>query len=66
MAEHNTDWMVINDHYKKRCPLIPQKLVDRDSNNIMAYMMQRLPMKASATHDFLFFIAHNINFHVTV
>ena len=53
MAEQNTDWKVINDHYKKRCALIPEKLVDKDSNNILVFMMQRLPMKASIRHGFI-------------
>ena len=53
MAEQNTDWKVINDHYKKCCPLIPEKLVDKDSNNILAFMMQSLPMKASVRHGFI-------------
>ena len=53
MAERNTDWEVINDHYKKRCPLIPEKLVDKDSNNILAFMTQRLPMKVSVRHGFI-------------
>ena len=52
MAERNTDWKVINDHYKKHCALIPEKLVDKDSNNILVRWFKfTLKPPYSIAHD---------------
>ena len=47
MAERDTHYSVINSHYKKRCPVLPEKLKDKETKDILAYMAQRLPFKAS-------------------
>ena len=47
MAERDTHYSVINSHYKKRCPVLLEKLKHKESNDILAYMAQRLPFKAS-------------------
>ena len=47
MAERDTHSSVINSHYKKRCPVLPEKLKHKETNDILAYMAQRLPFKAS-------------------
>ena len=47
MAERNTPYDVIDSHYKKRCPVLPEKLKHKETNDILVYMAQRLPFKAS-------------------
>ena len=38
-----TQWM--NDTYKCKAPKFPENLRRSDSDNILLYMMQRIPMK---------------------
>ena len=47
MAERDIHYSVINSHYKKRCPMLPEKLKHKETNDILAYMAQRLLFKAS-------------------
>ena len=47
MAERDTHSSVINSHYNKRCPVLPEKLKHKETNDILTYMAQRLPFKAS-------------------
>ena len=47
MAERDMHYSVINSYYKKRCPVLPEKLKHKETNDILAYMAQRLPFKAS-------------------
>ena len=50
MAERNTPYDVINSYYKKRCPVLPEKLKHKETNDVLAFMVQRLPFKASMKH----------------
>ena len=50
MAERNTPYDVINLHYKKQCPVLPEKLKHKENNDVLAFIAQRLPFKASMKH----------------
>ena len=50
MAERNTPYDVIDSHYKKRCPVLLEKLKHKETNDVLAFMAQRLPLKASMKH----------------
>ena len=47
MAYFGESFSETDDHYKKRCPFLPENLRHRDSNNTLAYKTTQLPMKAS-------------------
>ena len=46
MAERDTQASEIAGHYKVKCPVFPEELKHRRSNNLL-YLAQRGPMKAS-------------------
>ena len=48
MAERDTPASEINGHYKVKCPVFPEDLRHKRSNNLLLYLTQRGPMKASA------------------
>ena len=47
MAERDTPAGEIAGHYKVKCPVFPEELKHRRSNNLLLYLAQRCPMKAS-------------------
>ena len=48
MAERNTHYADINGHYKAKSPVLPEKPCKKESDNYMAFLIQRLPIKASS------------------
>ena len=47
MAERDTHYADINGHYKAKSPVFPENLVDKKTDNVLAFLCQRLPIKAS-------------------
>ena len=47
MAERDTPAGEIAGHYKVKCPVFPEELKHRRTNNLLLYLAQRGPMKAS-------------------
>ena len=58
--EKLTPTQIMDSTYKRKAPKFPEVLSRCDSNNILAYMTQRLPMKvrteACAHKNVLFFV----------
>ena len=48
MAERNTHYADINGHYKAKSPVLPEKSCKKESENYLAFLIQRLPIKASS------------------
>ena len=48
MAEKSTHYADINGHYKAKSPVLPEKLRKKESDNYLAFLIQRLPIKASS------------------
>ena len=59
MAERNTHYADINGHYKAKSPMLPETLVDKKTDNVLAFLCQRLPIKASIVCGY---VRHNITF----
>ena len=47
MAERNTPAGEIAGHYKSKCPVFPEVLKHKRTNNLILFLAQRGPMKAS-------------------
>ena len=48
MAEKGTHYADINGHYKAKNPMLPEQLRKKDTDNYLAFLIQRLPIKASS------------------
>ena len=48
MAEISTHYADINGHYKTKSLVLPEKLRKKESDNYLAFLIQRLPIKASS------------------
>ena len=48
MAEKSTHYADINGHYKAKSAMLPEKIRKKESENYLAFLIQRLPIKASS------------------
>ena len=48
MAETSTHYADINGHYKAKSAVLPEIICKKESDNYLAFLIQRLPIKASS------------------
>ena len=48
MAETSTHYADINGHYKAKSAVLPEIVRKKESDNYLAFLIQRLPIKASS------------------